>query len=550
MPDQANVWAAFPWSGGDRKAIRTITYANEGDTPVTLDLSADREVLKLPSDQVTVPAKGEASVTLTIDASGQEPGDHPGTVTARSGETVIRTLAGAYVEPESYDVTVTVLGRQGRPVDAQHGEVYDAKTGAIYPLPFREGTATVRVPKGDWKPLHQHAREGRRKARADHRRLPAEGLRRRPAGHRGHAPGKPVRATVDDPDAQLQRVLTLGLQHGAWGDWTRLFGVDTNSQFFARRVTGSDLHPGDHVAQQGHLAQPVRLHPGRPAHRRPSRGSHVPRQPEGAGRGHRDLPGPGSGRYGHRRGRAAHRRSDGAFQVSSVGDIALPGRLVHYRTPGLVYQSAFEVGAAVTSDGGRLMKRGHAGSELWNAAATGSATLAKDGKVLATAGLADCDVQALKRCELRAGLPAGVGAYTLTASMRRPATLSTEGTSVWTFPSATTAEEQPLPLTAVRYGPEGLDDSNRARPGSTTRVPVWVERNPGSPKGRVLVIRLEMSADDGATWHDVMVARAGRGWSARLTNPSTAGFVSLRAAVTGSAGHAVTQMIIRAYAVG
>lgn len=28
-----------------------------------------------------------------------------------------------------------------------------------------------------------------------------------------------------------------------------------------------------------------------------------------------------------------------------------------------------------------------------------------------------------------------------------------------------------------RYSPEGLDDSNRARPGSTTRMPVWVERN-------------------------------------------------------------------------
>ncbi|MDR8409472.1 hypothetical protein MTP10_12045 [Nonomuraea sp. 3-1Str] len=59
-----------------------------------------------------------------------------------------------------------------------------------------------------------------------------------------------------------------------------------------------------------------------------------------------------------------------------------------------------------------------------------------------------------------------------------------------------------------------------------------------------------MSADDGATWRDVATARAGHGWSARLTNPSTAGFVSLRATVTGFAGDAVTQTITRAYAVG
>ncbi|MEV4357972.1 hypothetical protein [Nonomuraea sp. NPDC049625] len=47
------------------------------------------------------------------------------------------------------------------------------------------------------------------------------------------------------------------------------------------------------------------------------------------------------------------------FPISSVGDIALPGTLVHYRTPGLVYGSSLQVGTALTSDGGKLMKRGH-----------------------------------------------------------------------------------------------------------------------------------------------------------------------------------------------
>ncbi|MFI7708867.1 hypothetical protein [Nonomuraea sp. NPDC049480] len=151
---------------------------------------------------------------------------------------------------------------------------------------------------------------------------------------------------------------------------------------------------------------------------------------------------------------------------------------------------------------------------------------------------------------MRADLPAGSGAYTLTASMRRQATLSTEVKSVWTFMSATTAQPQPLPLMAARYSPEGLDDSNRARPGSTTRLPVWVERSPGSTKVETKSVRLEMSADDGATWRGVPVTRTGSGWTAILANPRTAGFVSLRAMVTDTAGNRVTQTITRAYAVG
>ena len=128
--------------------------------------------------------------------------------------------------------------------------------------------------------------------------------------------------------------------------------------------------------------------------------------------------------------------------------------------------------------------------------------------------------------------------------------LSTGVESVWTFPSATTAKEQPLPLTAVRYTPEGLDDSNRAKPGSVTRLPIRIERNPGSTPTETNSIRLEMSVDDGANWRKLPVARTGSGWSAMVPNPSTAGFVSLRAVATDTAGTGLTQTITRAYAVG
>ena len=129
-------------------------------------------------------------------------------------------------------------------------------------------------------------------------------------------------------------------------------------------------------------------------------------------------------------------------------------------------------------------------------------------------------------------------------------TLSTGVESVWTFRSATTAKEQPLPLMAVRYAPPGSTTSNRAKPGSVTRLPLWIERNPGAPPGRRRSVRLEMSIDDGTSWRRVPVARTGSGWTAVLPNPRTPGFVSLRAVVTDTAGTGLTQTITRAYAVG
>lgn len=103
---------------------------------------------------------------------------------------------------------------------------------------------------------------------------------------------------------------------------------------------------------------------------------------------------------------------------------------------------------------------------------------------------------------------------------------------------------------AVRYSPEGLDESNRAKPGGTTRLPLWIERNPGSTEAEVKSVQLEMSTDDGANWRRIPVVRTGSGWTAAVPNPRTAGFVSLRAVVTDTAGSGLTQTITRAYAVG
>ncbi|MEQ4722294.1 S8 family serine peptidase [Nonomuraea sp. B19D2] len=590
---QGNLWAAFPWNGpGGRTATKTITYANAGDAPVTLTLSAEGETLKLPAEQITVPAKGEASVTLTIDAEGKTPGDYPGTVTARSGETVIRTLAGAYVEPESYDVTLTVVGRRGLPVDPTTSEIYDAKTGTVHTLFFQNGQARARLPKGEWN-VYSHIMEkvdGKVAVTIADLPFTVGGDQQVTVDARQ---GRPVKVTLDDPSAQLRPEFQYGLVHGAWAQGGSVHRVDPNSQLFVvptsqpgltytlgtkwlskdvtpspyvynifdRRTDGIPEDPTYHVRQRD-LAKVTMTY-----------------RASGVGATGTPMAGLDSG------------APAGTVMVPLVGEIALPGTLIHYRTPGLTYESGLQVGSSLIFDDGRRAEHGQT-SEVWNTAvtgpsfllpggsrtgdaltfsgtglfadggpgragsdtaATGTATLAKDGQVLATGDLSDCDVFVPERCELRADLPAGTGAYTLTASMRRQvphSALSTGVESVWTFRSAATAKEQPLPLMAVRYSPAGLDTSNRATPGSATRLPLWVERNPGSARAEVTSVRLEMSADDGANWRPVAVTRTGSGWSAVLPNPRTAGFVSLRATVADTAGARLTQTIVRAYAVG
>ncbi|MEO3872621.1 S8 family serine peptidase [Nonomuraea sp. B12E4] len=587
---QANLWAPFPWNGtGERTTTKTITYANSGDAPIDLDLSAQGEVLKLPAGKVTVPARGEASVPLTIDATGKEPGDYPGTVTATSGDTTVRTLAGAYVEPESYNVTITTVGKQGQPIQPYRSEIYDAKTGAVHIPSFRDGVATVRLTKGDWNffaDISEKVDEKSIKTVADSPFQVDDGDQQLSVDTRQ---GKPVTITLDDPSAELQRGYDFGLVHGAWNTSWASGSADANSQLFVVPVHRPGL---TYTLQTTWLSKDVSPSPyvyslvDR-------RTDGIPEDPVYHAR-QQDL----------ERVTATYRASGMAatgtpMAVLQTGEpdaswlhqlleIPLPGKLTHYRTPGLTYQSGLQFGTSLIFDGGRLAKRGRR-SEVWNTAvigpsfllpsssrtgdkltfsavgmfadgqpgrsgsdtaATGTGTLATDGRTLATADLAGCVVYEPGGCELHADVPAGSGAYTLTASMRRQATLSTEVTSVWTFPSATTAKQQPLPLMAVRYSPEGLDDSNRAKPGSTTRLPLWVERNPGSTKAKAKSIRLEMSADDGATWRGIPVTRTSSGWTAMLANPRTAGFVSLRAVVTDTAGNAATQTITRAYAVG
>jgi hypothetical protein len=67
--------------------------------------------------------------------------------------------------------------------------------------------------------------------------------------------------------------------------------------------------------------------------------------------------------------------------------------------------------------------------------------------------------------------------------------------------------------------------------------------------GKLRKLRLEVSYDDGDTWHRAPLIPAGKhGWKAVL-KAKDAEFVSLRATVEDSAGNSLEQTLTRAYGI-
>lgn len=145
-------------------------------------------------------------------------------------------------------------------------------------------------------------------------------------------------------------------------------------------------------------------------------------------------------------------------------------------------------------------------------------------------------------------VPAEAGTYRLEASASRSVSaFSTRITAAWTFRSATTTGEQPLPLLAVRFDP-ALDNRNQA-PTGPFQLPVWVQRQAGAQQAPLASLTVHASYDDGATWRPVPVTGSGSRQTVHLIHPPGAGYVSLRTTATDTAGGSVEQTITHAYAI-
>ncbi|MFK4228007.1 S8 family serine peptidase, partial [Streptomyces sp. NPDC019890] len=146
---------------------RAVTYANDGDAPVTLALQVvgsgpggsalPEGAFALDGNDVTVPAHGTAEVGLTVNpkALSADIGSYGGRVTATAPAGITVTTAfGATTEPESKELTIRALDRAGDPASSALTHFFyllGLDSGDTPKLPpLTDGSLTVRVPTGTY----------------------------------------------------------------------------------------------------------------------------------------------------------------------------------------------------------------------------------------------------------------------------------------------------------------------------------------------------------------------------------------------------------------
>jgi subtilisin family serine protease len=593
---------------------KTVTYRNDGDGAVTLALGvaaagpggqpAPPGLFTPSTGQVTVPAHGTAGVSVTANPASGGAGLYGGRLTATGAGVTVQTALDAFLEPESYDLTVRLIGRTGQ-FNAGLGQAVNTATGQAFGVrPFTAGgTAVVRLPRGRYDvnamdvsadPANQGQSTVVTLMSRPDVTLTADTMVTLDA-----TAGRPVGAIVDRPDARLQ-FGELGLQstnpagnRGSSLSWFarpghQLFAVPTGEKvtdhpyaFFFRAV----LAPVRPDREPAFVYQLAFLERGRI----PANAAYRVRN--------RDLA-TVDARY-HTQGAPSQglRADFPRLAIPSIGvgvfelyAHTLPSRRTEYYTASadVTWMHVLGVFPADQSDAEviwsfRSYRPGRYQSG-WNRAPLGPAfgdpgagwgvTRAGSQLQVALTLLSGSDPEqytapplgmagttTLSRDGVSLGTSAGPGAgafpipdspgtYTLRAVATRSVPWSVIGTSAdvtWTFrePGAA-APVAPLPLLVVRARGE-VDEHDVAPAGSPYRLSLEVQHQPGAPEGRLAGLAVEASYDDGATWTPAPTEREGDGGFAVLHHPAGDGFVSLRITARDAGGSSVTQTVIRAY---
>ncbi|WHZ02465.1 S8 family serine peptidase [Neobacillus sp. YX16] len=121
----------YDWPHDDDGSVeKTITYTNDGDHAVTLDLSSaiiDSNGAEVPSglftlstNKVTIEANSSSEVKVTLDPQlGALGARYQGHISANlNGQRVAHTSLGMIKEEEKYSLTINATDRDGTPADA------------------------------------------------------------------------------------------------------------------------------------------------------------------------------------------------------------------------------------------------------------------------------------------------------------------------------------------------------------------------------------------------------------------------------------------------
>jgi subtilisin family serine protease len=562
---------------------RTVTYRNDGDAPVTLKLAVDTPFTA--PNQATVPAHGTADVNVSV---GSATGLRGGRLTATADGVAVQTALAAFVEPESYDVTINLVSRVGEQ-GTSIAQAVDTETGRLYGI----HGGKVRLPRGryDINVIDVSATSATLLSK------PSLNLNADTTVPLDANAAKPARALVDRPNARLQAgelgvySATRSGDHGVSlsyvaGPGKNLYALPTgqvgdHTYAYDFRATMGPVAPdqgaGDFVYQLAFLER------GR-----------IPADPTYRVR-NRDLATVDATYHGQGAPAISVRADYATFPIPAGTGLypvtyqyPLPVKRTEYYTanPDVAWQHLFgettpeltdaevhvsrrtytpgtytagwaraPLGPAFgeSQDGFGVLRSGTTMQVVLSVLSgndphqvtvppvglTGTTTLTRDGTPVGTfpaPGFAVFQV------------PDGPGAYTMHVTADREVPWSVVGTHAevdWTFKD-TAPSGTPLPLLVVRaVGP--VDGQSRAPAGQLFPLVLVAQHQPGLPAVRLDTLRVDASYDDGLTWTSAPTISARDTGVALLRHPKAPGFVSLRVTARDKDGSSVSQTILRAY---
>ncbi|GIG66280.1 S8 family serine peptidase [Phytomonospora endophytica] len=551
----------------------------------------------LDRTRLTVPGKGTAKVKVTVDTRrGGPDGLYTGRVTATGPGNAVTTPIAVDKEPESYDLTLTVTDRDGSAASDYVLGLVDLDR-LVYHSPYdADGTVTLRLQKGRYHLDAVVYEPGQVQSRLTR---PTFALTADTTLAFDAADAKRVTITVPDPSVSAARV-TVGYQRlfpgGAFD--SLVLGSRLEAMY-----TGTLGEPSDELtaliagtwAVRGEdgttYASPVAFHLTWYTHGSLPNGFVRDATYGDLARINTTYRSQGEGKSGNKGWIATDPRGWSSGIWLRVASLPTTRTEYHNLADGMMWRSEFEqvhLDAEGLTHTEHLVRTGpydHVAGGVYfqtvNSAVTGpglrdwgSPMLYRAGDAITADAISltsdatpeshgytylDSSRTALyregtlvKEFLFREGfgffpVPAAEAGYRLEAeAVRSESPFSTRVEAVWTFRSGHSDrpcdDPEPLPLTMVRFAPEGLDLYNYAPAGAAVRVPITVQHQTAAGLASLSV---EVSFDDGGTWTPAAVD----GMALTIDGPSAPGFVSLRVTATDTEGNTAEHTIIRAYGV-
>ncbi|WP_170166267.1 S8 family serine peptidase [Lentzea atacamensis] len=576
------------WPHDDDKPItQKLTYRNNGNAAVTLDLSvaevkpAASGLFSVSPSKLTIPAGGSADAVVTADTRASVPDAIYGAVVLASDGT--RVPVGVVKEVESYDVKLTFLDRNGNPTPDYNYRFVDVNQPQAYLRFDPSGTIVQRLPKGTFffdGSVYTRDPDPAKRGSSTAMIEPAIEITGDTDLVFDARQANQPSITVDQKEAASSSAELGFAMQANWGLTGTTWIIGRFDGFFIRPSKTS--WPKFNFYAQTVMAKPDGngYFDGSP-YQYNVRISENGRVPENVQRTVKDselakvdsviharVPGSigqrDNGASGPLPLRLKEFYTPDVEWLGSVTEFAklgeYPGHGYQYTAVPQVYKLGRTVtkhwnsavyGPAVPNDPRYVRFAGRLGNQLrldvpmFSATGTvgggthvGRTVVTLDGKVISD--------QAYAGYAYIQGVPAEKKTYQAHVEATRDSQSSRIVTD-WTFTSEHVAGEEykAVPLLAVRFAPE-LDDQNRAAAGRAFTIPVTVERNGSSSSAGIRTPQIQVSYDEGKTWQQALVFKVRDQWRAAVLHPKNAKSVSLKAKANDANG-SVEQTIIRAY---